>query len=69
MCKKEGRYMKRVLAGMFIFLILFTIACLVITYQTQTEPSTLIVSVFAFCGAEGGMAAWIRNTKEKRRKE
>ncbi|MHB8130697.1 MAG: hypothetical protein ACYDEX_17030 [Mobilitalea sp.] len=69
MNKKKGRYMKAVLAGMFIFLIFFTGACLFITYKTKVEPNTLIVSVFAFCGAEGGIAAFIKNTKEKKKKE
>lgn len=69
MNKKKGHYMKVVLVCMFSFLILFTGACLLITYKTKIEPSTLIVSVFAFCGAEGGIAAWIKNTKEKKKKE
>lgn len=62
----KGKYIKKILAGMFIYLILFTIACLYITYKTGGEPKTLIMSVFAFCGIEGGLSAWIKTTKEKK---
>lgn len=65
--KKNGKYLKVILVGMFIYLILFTIACLYITYKTSTEPKVLITSVFAFCGVEGGLSAWIKTTKEKRK--
>ena len=51
---------------MFIYLILFTFACLFITYNTGTEPKTLILSVFAFCGVEGGLSAWIKTTNVKK---
>lgn len=54
---------------MFVFLILFTCACLFITYKKATEPRTLITCVFAFCGAEGGLAAWIKTIKEKKNKK
>jgi heme A synthase len=66
---KSGNFMKRVLTGMFIFLILFTIACLFVQYKTSTEPSTLITSVFLFCSVEGGLGAWIKVTKEKKTKK
>lgn len=65
--KKNGKYMKVILVGMFLYLILFTIACLYITYKTSAEPKVLITSVFAFCGVEGGMSAWIKTTKEKKK--
>lgn len=64
---KKGRYIKLVLTGMFIYLILFTCACLYITYKTSTEPKTLILCVFAFCGVEGGLSAWIKTTKVKKK--
>ena len=63
---RKGKYIKIVLAGMFTYLILFTCACLYITYKTGSEPETLILSVFAFCGVEGGLSAWIKVTKEKK---
>jgi hypothetical protein len=60
--------MKVILTIMFTFLFLFVCACLFITYKTGTEPSTLITSVFAFCGLEGGLSAWIKTTKVKQKK-
>lgn len=63
---RKVKYIKVVLAGMFTYLILFTCACLYITYKTGSEPETLIMSVFAFCGIEGGLSAWIKVTKEKK---
>ncbi|MFT4145562.1 MAG: hypothetical protein QM644_14000 [Mobilitalea sp.] len=63
--KKKSNYTKVILVGMFIYLILFTCACLYITYKTSVEPDTLILSVFAFCGIEGGLSAWIKITKVK----
>lgn len=66
--KKKRNYTKVILTGMFIYLILFTIACLFITYKTESEPTTLITCVFAFCSIEGGMSAWIRTTKEKKKR-
>lgn len=65
--KKKRNYIKVILTGMFVYLILFTIACLFITYKTEAEPKTLITCVFAFCSIEGGMSAWIRTTKEKKK--
>jgi ABC-type transport system involved in multi-copper enzyme maturation permease subunit len=64
---KKGKYIKVILVCMFTYLILFTCACLFITYKTGEEPSTLIMCVFAFCGVEGGMSAWIKITKEKKK--
>jgi hypothetical protein len=65
--KKRGKFLKMVLIGMFVYLILFTCVCLYITYKTGVEPNTLITCVFTFCGVEGGLSAWIRNTKEKKK--
>lgn len=66
MSKSQNKYIKKILAFMFIYLILFTSTCLFITYKTGKEPTTLILSVFAFCGVEGGLSAWIRTTKVKK---
>lgn len=52
---------------MFIYLIIFTFASLFITYKTGNEPTTLITCVFAFCGVEGGLSAWIKTTKVKKK--
>ena len=66
MSKSQSRYIKKVLTFMFIYLILFTSVCLFITFKTGNEPSTLILCVFAFCGVEGGLSAWIKTTKVKK---
>lgn len=65
-CKK-GRFIKVIISCMLIYLLLFTCACLYISYTRGTEPQTLILCVFAFCGVEGGLSAWIRTTKEKKK--
>lgn len=67
--KKKKSYMKTLLTIMFIFLFLFTCVCLFITYKTGTEPSTLIMSVFALCSIEGGLMSLIKTTKIKNEKE
>ncbi len=61
------RFSKKLLIAMFLFLLLFIIAILVIFYKTNSEPSTLISCVFGFCGIEGGALAWIKTIKEKRK--
>lgn len=66
MSKSQNKYIKKILVIMFIYLILFTSVCLFITYKTGTEPKTLILCVFAFCGVEGGLSAWIKTTKVKK---
>ncbi len=65
--KNNSKFTKIVLTGMFIYLILFTCACLYITYETGSEPETLIMCVFTFCGVEGGLSAWIKTTKVKKK--
>ena len=65
--KSKGKFTKIILLSMFIYLIFFTIACLYITYMTGNEPQTLILCVFSFCGIEGGLSAWIKTTKVKKK--
>lgn len=67
--KKKGRFSKGILVFMLVFLLIFTMASMYITYTTSTEPSTLITCVFAFCGAEGGFLAWIKKAKETNKRE
>ena len=62
------KYNKLIVTCMLVFLILFTISCLIIVATVQYEPSTLITSVFGFCGIEGGLLAWIKNTDTKTKK-
>lgn len=66
---KKGRFMKGIIITVMLFLFLFTLTCLYIIYKTSTEPSTLIVSVFAFCGFECGVLGRIKTTKQKSNKE
>ena len=62
---KKGRFMKSIIVMVMLFLFLFTLICLYITYKTSTEPSTLIVSVFAFCGFECGILGRIKTSKQR----
>lgn len=62
--KKKGRFMKGIIITVMLFLFLFTLTCLYITYKTSTEPSTLIVSVFGFCGLECGILGMIKKSKD-----
>lgn len=59
------------LLGMAAFLILFTVAILIIFWHTGSEPSTLVASVFTACTVEGGCCTWIwtRKRKEKEKNE
>ncbi len=61
-------HMSKIVNGMLIFLALFTIAVLYLVFKDHTEPSALIMSVFGFCGVEGGLMAWIKNAKRKAEK-
>ena len=58
-------YSKKLVTIMLVFLLLFVIACFIVVWHTSVEPDTLILSVFAFCGIEGGLMAWIKTTKLK----
>lgn len=57
------RFSKKILTSMFIFLAVFVLAVLFINYKTGSEPSTLVASVFAFCGVEGGCLALIKSVE------
>ncbi len=59
-------HMTKIVNGLLIFLVLFTIAILYLVAHDHAEPSTLIASVFGFCGIEGGLMAWIKTTKTKK---
>lgn len=61
---KKGRFMKSIIIAVMLFLFSFTLTCLYITYKTSTEPSTLIMSVFGFCGLECGILGTIKKSKD-----
>ena len=58
-------FMKKVIIAMAIFLLLFTIAILIIFSVTSTEPSTLIAAVFAACLGEGSILGVLKSMKIK----
>lgn len=66
--KKKGKFMKGIIVSVMLFLFLFVLTCLYITFKTGAEPSTLIVSVFAFCGFECGILGRIKTTKQRSNK-
>ncbi len=65
---KKTKFSKKLLVCMFLFLLLFIIAVLFLFYKTSAEPSTLIMSVFGFCGLEGGILGWIKTIESKNNK-
>lgn len=66
MKKMSGKFSKKLLVFIMIFLFLFTCGCMFITYHNGTEPSTLILAVFGFCGLENGLLALIKTNKIKK---
>lgn len=67
--KKKGRFMKLTLIIIFIFLLAYVVANLLLFYKTGAEPSTLTTCVFAFCSIEGGLLGWIKTSKERTNKK
>lgn len=62
---KKAGMMDRILVLLGLFLLLFTVAMIVVFIRYGAVPDTLITSVFALCGAEGGIMGWIKNSKER----
>ena len=56
----------KIIWGMLTFLVLFSLAILVVFWHTSAEPSTLVASVFAFCSIEGGILGVIKVAKTKK---
>lgn len=63
--KQGGHVMDLVLLAVATFLLGFTACVLIVFYKTGSEPSTLVASVFAFCGCEAGILGWIKTNKDK----
>lgn len=61
--KKEIGKMDVFLVCIFIFLLVFVCAMTYLTFSTGVEASTLIMSVFGFCGFECGFMASIQKRK------
>lgn len=58
-------FMKKVIIGMFIFLIIFTIGVMIEFYYTGNVPDTLIKYVFGACMGEYSICGLLKHTKEK----
>lgn len=63
------KFSKVIVLTMFVLLVIFSIAVLVIFAKTSSEPSTLIGCVFAFFTAEGGCLALIKTCETKHGKK
>lgn len=67
MNKKKGVYSKIIVAVVVALNVLFTTAVLYVFLKTGSEPSTLIVSWFAFTTGELFMLSSIKKAKEKKK--
>ena len=61
--KKKGRFMKGIIIGVFLFLLVFIGVLLWLFYKTGSEPSTLIASVFAVAVGEFSILGSIKKKK------
>ncbi len=61
--KKKGRFMKGIIIGVFLFLLVFIGVVLWLFYKTGSEPSTLIASVFAVAVGEFSILGSIKKMK------
>lgn len=61
--KKKGRFMKGIIIGVFLFLLIFISVVLWLFYKTGSEPSTLIASVFAVAVGEFSILGSIKKKK------
>lgn len=64
--KKRMGTMDFILLIVFLCLIVFTIAMIVLFTVYGSVPDTLITCVFATLGGECGILGWIKTTKEKK---
>lgn len=67
MNNKKGVYSKVIVAVVIVLNVLFTTAVLYVFEKTASEPSTLIVSWFAFTTGELFMLSSIKKAKEKKK--
>lgn len=61
--RKKGRFMKGIIVGVFLFLLVFIAVVLWLFYKTGSEPSTLIASVFAVAVGEFSILGSIKKKK------
>ena len=64
--KPEIDFLKKVVAGVLIFLMIFTSVVLYLFYKTSgMEPSVLVGAVFGATVSELGICGWIQKNKIK----
>lgn len=63
---KDCGTLTHILFVVAMFLLVFTVVMIGIFVLCGSVPDTLIASVFAACGFEGGICGWIKNVKEKK---
>ena len=61
--KKEIKFLDVMIICILIFLLIFVSVTTYMSYKTMYEPTTLIASVFAFCGLEYGLMSSITKRK------
>lgn len=59
------RYLKRLLAAVYIYLAVFAAVCLLLWIVTRDEPSYLIAGVFGAAGVESVVGAIIKQSEIK----
>lgn len=62
---KSVRYLKRLLASIYLYLAIFDISALVWFMISGSEPATLIVSVNTIVGAESIISGIIKLSEQK----
>lgn len=68
--KKQGRFSKRIVALVIFLNVIFTTAVLYVFLRTNgSEPTTLVVSWFAFTTGELWMLSSIKKKEVKRKTE
>lgn len=62
-------FMKKVIIGMFVFLLLFTLAMIAVFCLTGSTPDSLIVAVFGACIGEYSICGLLKKAKEREKTE
>lgn len=63
--KTKDDFIKKVITAILIFLVVFTVVCIVLFFVVGSEPSTLIGCVFGAAVGEFGVCSWIKNVNTK----
>ena len=65
----KDNFLKKIIIGIFIFLLLFTLGMIVIFCATGSIPDTLVLAVFGACIGEYSICGLIKNSKEREKTE